>query len=166
MPENGYQPGVYRKHGGNELTVQSGGVVRIEAGGQLIDEQAQGSSVGALLFNFDFVLTDDTAGAQTKSIVIKDTIEIIDVSALKTGGGSSGATALTAQLQTSSGGAISNALDIKQVDKTIVRAGTLDDALVSVAAGSTLNVVRAGSGSTVAGNNAAVVRVTAVKRSA
>ena len=68
--------------------------------------------------------------------------------------------------QTSTGGAISDAMDIKKVDNTLTRAATLNDALAARAAGGIIRVVRAGSAgtSTAGGNIGAMIRVTAVKR--
>lgn len=46
MTDTSYQPAVYRKHGGNELVVADGGVIRIESGGAI--KSPDGSELVAL----------------------------------------------------------------------------------------------------------------------
>jgi hypothetical protein len=173
-----YQPKVYRDNGGDrqviassgEQKVESGGIVRIESGGRLLDEQAAGGARPALVFQHDITLAHAVEAATSQSLTVGDKIQIIDVFVQKTGGGSSGSTStLSVTLKTSTGGAITDAIDIKKPDKTIVRAGKIDDAFQVIAAGGSIKAVRAGTtaaGSSAATKNlAAVVRVIAVKRS-
>ena len=46
MADGTYQPGVYKKQGGNELVVASGGKVIVEPGGQVLDESGTAAGAG------------------------------------------------------------------------------------------------------------------------
>ena len=167
MPDPSYTPKIFRKQGGATQVVGAGADVEVQRGGKIWDDQPQQSSLPSMLFMFDINLPHSSgASALTVNHQIEDRVQIVDVSLLKTEGGSSATTVLTAQVQTSTGGAITDAMDMKKVDKTITRATLIDDAFAVRAAGGIIRVVRAGSvGTSVAGGNiGAVVRVTAVKR--
>jgi len=46
MADQTYQPGIYRKQGGNELVVANGGKIIVEQGGQLLDESGLAAGAG------------------------------------------------------------------------------------------------------------------------
>jgi len=167
MPDGSYQPKIYRKQGGATQVLKSGGDIEVQRGGKIWDDNAEQSSLASMVFYHDVLLPHSSgASALTVNLQVEDRLQIIDASVLKTGGGSSGTTLLTAQVQTSTGGAISDAMDMKKVIGSITRAGVLSPTLAIRAAGGVIRVVRAGSaGTSVAGGNiAATIRVTAVKR--
>lgn len=157
MSESSYNPLVYREQGGAKMVVK--------AGGAIWDKQARGDNEPSIVFEHQVTLEQATA-LVAAVVTPPDGMEIIDVFAEKTGGGS-GTTVSTVQVLSSSGGAISNALNIKVVDNTVVRAGTLNRALRNIPKGGSYQVARAGSvGSTAAGANIGViVHVLGVKRS-
>lgn len=162
-----YQPKTYRAQGGDEFVVADAGVLNIEQGGQVKDDQPMQSALPSMLFMHDIEVPQSTAATPaTINLTITDRLQIIDVSVLKIGGGASGTTVSTVQVQTSTGGAITDAMDTKKVDKTITRAATIDDALAVRPAGGVIRVVRAGSIGAGAGSIvSSIVRVVGVKRS-
>ena len=177
MADTSYGPKVYRKQGGNTLVVASGGDIQAESGGtiqleqgtRIYDDQPQESSLPSLVFMYDIDVANSTTGAKTVDLTITDRVQIIDAFAKKYGGGASGTTVSTVQVQSSTGGAITNAINVKVVDNTIVRAGTINDALAVRAAGGVIRVVRAGSAGSSTGATGllvgSIVHVLAVKRS-
>ena len=167
MPDTSYQPKVYRKQGGSSQVIASGGDIAVEQGAKIWDDQPEQSALPSMLFHHDIDVPQSTAATpQTINLTIEDRIQIVDVSVLKYGGGASGTTVSTVQVQSSTGGAITNAIDAKVVDNTIVRAGTLNDALAVRPAGGVIRVVRAGSIGAGAGLIvSSKVRVIGVKRS-
>lgn len=146
----------------------AGNQLNIESGGRLRDNQAAEGAQPAIVFHHDFVFSHVAgAAASTRTITLGDGMEIVDVTVLKSAAGSSGTTALTFQVKSSTGGAITGALSAKGVVGTLTRATAITDSLKTVAPGGTLKCARAGTaGSTVAGVNiAGIVRVFGVKRS-
>jgi hypothetical protein len=167
MPDPSYQPKVYRKQGGDAQVIAAAGEVEVQQGGKIRDDQPEQSSLPSIVFMHDIAVPHSTAATpQTVNLTIEDRMQIVDVQVLKTGGGASGTTVSTVQVQTSTGGAITNAIDAKVVDKTVVRAGTIDDALAVRAAGGVIRVVRSGSiGAGAGAVVSSIVRVFGVKRS-
>jgi hypothetical protein len=157
---NGYQPHIYREQGGQRQV--------IKAGGSLRDEQPVSGAYPAVVFQHDYEFAHVVgAAAETQNITMPDGIDVIDAHAIKgTLGGSATTGGLTVQVQTSTGGAISNAISVAIVANTIGRAGTLNSALASIARGGVLRAVRAGgNGATAAGKNIGfTLRVLGVKR--
>jgi hypothetical protein len=49
MADASYQPGVYRKQGGNQLVVASGGSINVEAGGKILNAGTQAAALTAQL---------------------------------------------------------------------------------------------------------------------
>ena len=79
------------------------------------------------------------AGADnTVALTMERKFTVTDVQAQNIGG--AGASSDTLQVKNGAS-AISNALDMSGADNVIVRAGTIDDAQMEIAAGGTLNVV-------------------------
>ena len=154
------------------LEVSSSGVLRAKDRGidaaKIADAVAGAAKPGVLLMH-DITFTQTTTSPQTIDTTISYRLQVIDVSVLKIGGGSSATTVLTAQVQTATGGAISDAINMKGLDKAITRAGSIDDALqtVGTSVGGVIRVVRAGSiGAGTAGHNVqGIVRITGLKRS-
>jgi hypothetical protein len=72
-------------------------------------------------------------------VVLTDKTEVTDIVIMKTAGAGGASDTITVK---NGATAISNAMDINVADKTIVRAGTLDDASNVIAAGGTLRVTR------------------------
>lgn len=127
----------------------------------------EGSSEPAILVHHDIVVPH-TSGGSTVELVVKHRLQIIDVTALKTGGSATASTSVvTVQLKTSTDGAISDAMSIKVADKAIVRAAELDDALHIIAAGGTIKVTKVGVGDStvVDGDQSSIIRITGVRRS-
>lgn len=158
MADSEYTPLVYREQGGQKLVVKQGG--------DIWDKQARGDDIPSLVFEHQATFEQATVAAATVTLTPPDGCEIIDAFVEKTGAGSA-STASTVQLQTSTGGAISDAMSLIAVDQAIVRAGSLNDALRVIAKGSSYKVVRGGAsvGSTAAGRDiSAIVHVLMVKR--
>lgn len=156
-----YQPKTYREQGGDRFV--------IKAGGSLRDEQPAGGQYPSVVFHHEFPFNHVVgAAAETQNLTLPDGIEVIDAYALKTGAGGSATTGgFTLQLQSSTGGAISNAITCSVVNNARVAIATLNDALKAVGRGGVLRAVRAGgNGATAAGKNiAATLHVLGVKRS-
>lgn len=63
MPDSTYQPKVYRKQGGNELVIASGGKGTVESGGELAAEAVGGIKIGGNKVGNTFVVTEVLQGA-------------------------------------------------------------------------------------------------------
>lgn len=92
--------------------------------------------------------------ASTKDIVVSEKLRIFDVSVyLKAAGSASD----TIQIQTAGGtNDITNAMDISGADKTVVRAGTVDDAHNTIEVGGTIRINQVDGG----GNDSPACQVT------
>lgn len=96
----------------------------------------------------------NVAATTPYTFVTTDKIEIIDVTVLKSGAGAGN----TIQVQDGSNNAISDAI-VAAVDKAVTRAGTLDTAFRTIAAGGSFKVVSTyAAGSTLAEVNVIVRR--------
>lgn len=133
-----YNAKVYRKQGGAELVVASGGKVTVESGG-VVDPGpvAAGNTAGGLLVVFH-VLADQAGGAD-KDVVLDSKVRVLDVIVVNKAAGGASDT-ITVKNGTN---AITNAIDTNKADTTITRAGTIDDAQHEIAAGGTLRVTKA-----------------------
>lgn len=100
-----------------------------------------------------FLLPD--AATTTYKYTVPDKIEIVDVTVIKDGAGA----ANTIQIKNSAGTAISDAI-AAAVDKTVTRAGTLDVATRTLAAGGELQITN----TRAAGTSAATVIVKGFRR--
>lgn len=123
---------------------------------------AAASGAEAVLLHKEIVLPNSTAPATPVDTTFPYRLRVVDVTMVKTGGTATNSTVLTAQVLTSTNGEISNAMNLKVVDKTVVRAGTMNDALWNVGSSTAavVRVTRAGSTSTVATDNSAIVDIT------
>lgn len=174
-------PKVHRPQGssgGDELVVESGGLITVKSGGQITlqDGSVQSlpgttnySGARALPFWLELPqLAHSTDGATVSSVTATapQKCEIIDVVGYKTGAGSSGTTALGVVVTTSTDGNISNVLNMKAVVNTVVRAGTIAAGLAARASGAVIKATRSGSsGTSVAGLNTEItVRVLCLPR--
>lgn len=45
MPDNSYQPKVYRKPGGDTQVIASGGAIDVESGGKILDDGVQAGAI-------------------------------------------------------------------------------------------------------------------------
>ena len=125
-----------------------------------------GNAEPGILVVHDITLSNSTATSGVTTLAPTHRIQVLDASFLKTGGSATASTGSPTVTLGSSAGSISNALAMKQADKAIVRAGTIDDAYHIVAAGASITVTRAGmSVASSVVNNAGIFRITAVKRS-
>lgn len=161
-----YQPSNYREQGGGrdviggELDIVSGGELDIESGGALKIAGTQVTASAAQLndtnegldgANVDDVADDNVIGgipvlhkivipggaAADKDITLTHKTLITDVWAVHTGG--NGETNDTIQVKNGAN-AITDAMDWSGNDKTVVRAGEIDDAQHAIAAAGTLRV--------------------------
>jgi hypothetical protein len=152
--------------GGDKLIVESSGEIEIKSGG-ILDIQAgatisyPGTTAYSAGAKMPFWLelpqlphSTDLATAASVTMVAPQKLEIIDVVAQKTGAGSSGTTALSVLLATSTNGAITDAINMKGVLGALGRAAKVVPALAARASGSVIKATRAGSsGTSVAGLN-------------
>lgn len=113
--------------------------------------QAQKAS---LLACYTFDIAD--AASADYDVVVKDTIEVLDVLVQKRGGAGGAAGTVTVK---NGATAISDAIDINDADKLLSRASTIDDAQSTIAAGGTLRVSMADSA-----NSAVLVTVFCIVR--
>lgn len=90
-------------------------------------------TTASVLLHFDLEIPD--AATATLSYVTTNKIEIVDVIVRKSGAGA----ANTIQIKDGAANAISDAI-AAAVDKTITRAGTIDPAFATIAAGGTIEV--------------------------
>lgn len=98
---------------------------------------------------------DGTTG--NVDVTVTHKIQVLDAWLVKTAG--AGGASDTIQVKNAAN-AISNALDINVSDQVVVRAGTLDDAYTTIAAGGTLRITRTKSSGA---NVACLVNVLAVR---
>lgn len=147
----GYQPKVHKEPGGHILTVESGGVIQVKAGGTIDASANAGDNnvLGTIAVLHRIVVPDAATG--NVDVVLTNKTRVVDAWVLKTSG-DSGSNANTIQVLNSAT-AITEALSINGlVDTTIKRFTTIDDAAHEIAAGGTLRVTR-----TKAGGNAACI---------
>ena len=81
----------------------------------------------------------DQAGGADKDVIVTHKIRVIDVVVQNKAAGGAADTITVKNGAT----AITDAIDTNKVDKTVTRAGTIDDAQSSIAAGGTLRVTKA-----------------------
>lgn len=103
------------------------------------------------LAHISFAIPD--AATTTYSLVLLDKCEIVDAIVRKSGAGA----ANTVQVKDGSGNAITDAM-AAAVDKTITRAGTIDPATATVAAGGTIQVTATRAAGSMLANLTIVVR--------
>lgn len=146
--------------GGDELIVESGGLITVKSGGTLAlnsgatltDQGSTAYSAGAKrAFWLEFPIqphSTDGATANSVTVTVPQKATVIDFVIQKTGAGSSGTTVLTGLLATSTDGAISDAINMKGILGTLGRAAKIVPALAERASGSLLKFTRAGSSGT------------------
>ena len=144
---------VYRKQGGAELVVASGGVITVESGGQIDPGPvADDNVVGGLPVLHRIDIAD---GAGDTDVTLTYKTRVLDVWAVKTAANGGAGDTVTIK---NGATAITDALDLNAVDKTVVRAGTIDDAQHEIAAAGTLRVTAANGT-----NNACTVYVLGIR---
>jgi hypothetical protein len=147
----------------NEATVDS----KFEAGAidsdrvkpaSLVGTQAAVVAEGNVIGGIPVVHIVDVPDAATGDVDVTLThkTRVLDVEVVKTGGAGAASNTITVK---NGATAITNDLDMNVADKTVVRAGTIDDAQWDIAAAGTLRVSRAKSG----GNAACKVIVRGVR---
>lgn len=156
-------PKVHRPQGssgGDELHVESGGLVRVKSGGELRLEYgsvvtlpgttAYGSGAKLPFWLELPILSHSTDLATAVSVTVQapQKLTIIDAIAQKTGAGSSATTALSVLLATSTDGAITDALNMKGILGTLARPARVIATLAERASGSIIKATRAGSSGT------------------
>jgi hypothetical protein len=130
MADETYQPKVYMEQGGDALRVKSGG--QIETG-----EVADVNTLGGVPVIHRIAISD--ASGDT-NVVLDHKTRVIDAWAVKKASNGDGANdSVTVKNGTN---AITDAMVLGN-DKTIVRAGEIDDAQHEIAAGGTLKVTAA-----------------------
>lgn len=177
MADETYTPKTYRKNGGDIFVVASGGQVLVESGGTVVVESggditlesgggvvlepggllqapevANANIIGGIPVIHRILIPD---GAGDTNVVLTHKTRVIDMWAQKTA--ADGGASDTVQLKNGSD-AITDALDMNVVDKTLVRAGTIDDSKAEIAAAGTLKVTAA-----TGTNNACIVYVLGVR---
>lgn len=133
-----YAPKVYRKQGGDEMVVASGGKITVESGGEIAPATtANASVVGAIPVVHRI---DIAAGALADTdVTLTYKTRVIDAFLVLRGAGVS-----TTTLQVKNGtSAITNAMAASGSDTALVRAANIDDAAHEIAAGGTLRVTSA-----------------------
>lgn len=149
-----YAPKAYRKQGGDEFVVASGGKITVEAGGEFVPATtADASVVGALPVIHRI---DIAAGALADTdVVLTYKTRIIDAFLILRGAG-----VATTTLQVKNGAtAIGSLMAASGSDQAVVRNASIDDAAYEIAAGGTLRVTSA----TGATQPAATVYVTGLR---
>ena len=156
-------PKVHRPQGssgGDELDVESGGLIRVKSGGEFRMDYGSvvtlpGSTAYGTGAKLPFwvelpVLAHSTDGATAGSVTVvaPQNLTIIDAIAQKTGAGSSGTTVLTVLLATSTDGAITDAMNMKGILGVLARASKVVPALAERASGAIIKATRAGSSGT------------------
>ena len=110
--------------------------------GDKIANSTDGNTDGAIMVVHEITVANSTA-ASTNSLTVNDKIEVVDAWIVKTGGSASTSTGTESiAIQTSTGGAITDAMDISKADGSITRAGTISDALYTIAAAGTIKAVK------------------------
>lgn len=141
-----YQPKTYRKQGGDEFVVASGGKITVESGGK-VTVNAGGEIAPATTGNASIVgaspvvhRIDLAAGALADTdVVLTYKTRVIDAFLILRGAGVS-----TTTLQVKNGtSAITDAMAASGNDQAVVRAASIDDAAYEIAAGGTLRVTSA-----------------------
>ena len=167
MSDASYAPKIYTAQGGDDMLIKSGGTLTLESGSTLSvagaltltgstitpPVVANGNVVGAIPVCHRITIADG-ATANT-DVVLTNKTQIVDVVVIKTAG--AGGASDTIQVKNGTT-AITNAMDINVADKTVVRAGTIDDAAYQIAAGGTLRVAMV-NGAAGGNNTACEVRV-------
>jgi hypothetical protein len=149
MADETYQPKVYRKQGGDEFVVSSGGAITVESGGKVgVGEVADKNTQGGIPVVHRIDITD---GAGDTDVVLDHKTRVIDVTVVKTS--ANGGSGDTVTIKNGSN-AITDAIDIGINDTLVARAGQIDDAQHEIAAGGTLKVTAANNT-----NNACIVYV-------
>lgn len=143
---------------GGVITVKSGGMINLQAGASLVQPGTTAYGTGAKLpFWLELpIQPHSTDGATVNSVTVTapQKLTIIDAHFLKTGAGSSGTTVLTANICTSTDGVIVSAVNMKGILGTLGRAANIIPTLAERAAGQIIKCTRAGSsGTSVAGLN-------------
>ena len=144
--------GVITVKSGGGLTVESGGVVTLNSGASLVQPGTTAYGTGAKLpFWLELpILPQSTDGGTVASVTVvaPQKLSIIDAIFLKTGAGSSGTTVLTANICTSTDGVIVTAVNMKGILGTLGRAANIIATLGERASGSIIKCTRAGSSGT------------------
>jgi hypothetical protein len=161
MADLTYGPKTYRKSGGDNFVVANGGTVTLESGGEIVVESggaieapevANANIQGGIPVLHRIDIAD---GAGDTDVVLDHKTRVIDAWAVKTAAdGGAGDTVTVKNGAT----AITDAMSLNAVDKSVVRAGTIDDAQHEIAAGGTLKITAAN-----VTNNACVVYVLGVR---
>jgi hypothetical protein len=136
------------KVGPDEQVVDNGGLITVKAGGK-VDLAAAGQSgivlptvadknTSGQLLETHRITVADGATADI-DVVVDHKIRVIDVVVIKTVAAGGAGDAITVK---NGATAITDAIDINAADKTVKRAGTIDDAQYEIAAGGTLRVTR------------------------
>jgi hypothetical protein len=154
MPDATYQPKVYRKQGGDEMVVASGGAITVETGGTLNPPTvAESNVVGGVPLKFMIPIVAGALG--NTDIITTYKIRVIEAYLILRGAG-----VATTTLQVKNGtSAITDAMAASGSDQAVVRAASIDDATYEIAAGGTLRVTSA----TGASQPNALVVVTALR---
>ena len=97
------------------------------------DTEAEGGL--ALLYRIDVA-----AAAGDTDVIVKQKIRVVDVWAVKTAANGGAGDTVTVK---NGATAITDAMDLNATDKSVVRAGTIDDAQHEIAAGGTLRATAA-----------------------
>lgn len=113
--------------------------------------------VGAIPVVFTFNISGGVTG--NNDFVVTPKVEVVDMHIIKAN--AAGGAADTVQLLVG-GNAITNALDVNVADKSIVRAGTIDDAFSTIAAGSTWRFTHTNGGG--ASDTTCIAVVTTLRR--
>ncbi len=150
MADATYQPKVYRKQGGDEWVVASGGKITVESGGdieasQIYDGSDVKNTADANVIGGIPVLhrIDLAAGALGNTdVVLTHKTRVVDAWLVLRGAG-----VATTTLQVKNGAnAITDAMAASGSDQALVRAATIDDSQHEIAAGGTLRVTSATGG--------------------
>ena len=160
MSDASYAPKIYTAQGGDDMLVKSGGTVTLESGSTLSvagiftpPVVANGNVVGAIPVCHRITIANGSTA--NTDVVLTNKTQIVDVVVIKTAGAGGASDTITVKNSTN---AITNAMDINVADKTVVRAGTIDDAYYEIAAGGTLRVAMV-NGAAGGNNTACEVRV-------
>jgi len=122
---------------GNITATTVEGALAEKKDGRLVANLADDAVIGGIPV-ITVVAIADGATAD-KDIVLTHKTEIIDVIIMKTAGAGGASDTITVK---NTATAVTNAMDINVADKTVVRAGTIDDASNVIAAGGTLRITK------------------------